>query len=121
MRMDWSDANISSRVGIGLAPGTTVPRTTTDCANDAIVIFALTMMDDSVASETCCMNASKPVFSTVTKYRSGFRFLATKLPSAPVVTRTTAPDVRLLMETLALGIAAPRSEEHTSELQSQSN
>src|SRR5487761_106401 len=108
-RMDWLESSTSVRVGMGLAPGTTVPRTTTDCDKVAIDILALTTADCSVDSETCCVNGLKPVFSTVTKYRSGSRLLMRNWPSAPVLVRATAPDVRLLTETLALAIAAPDS------------
>src|SRR5487761_1213395 len=108
-RMDWLESSTSVRVGMGLAPGTTVPRTTTDCDKVAIDILALTTADCSVDSETCCVNALKPDFSTVTKYRSGSRLLTRNWPSTPVLVRATAPEVRLLTETLAPAIAAPDS------------
>lgn len=96
----------SSRVGIGLASGSTVPRTTTLSEEVATFILASMVIVGCVVGETRCVNVSNPDFSTVMICGSEGTVLKTNCPFVLVVVWTTWWVVKSIKETAAPWMAA---------------
>jgi hypothetical protein len=102
----------SSRVSIGLASGSTVPRTTTLSDKLATCRVATMLAGLPAEATTLKLKDSNPDFSTATICGPGCTSLKTNWPSCPVVVWVALLVVRFVRVTAALATVAP--EESTT-------